>query len=238
MKEAPPPAVTRFQRIGPGLMTGMACIATLVVAAHLLSGGSETPKRRVNDIVKIHIIQPPPPPPPPPPKAERPPEPPRMIRQTPIRQPEVKPERPMERPQAPPKLDNNPPPDLGLDAKGEGPGDNFGLYGHPGGNGFFGNGGNGEGGGSRFGWYAGAIQGQIQKCLRDNEKLATSEYRTSYKIWVSSAGRPRVELISSTGDTAIDSLIRQVLAANCTVQPPPEDLPQPIIIGTRARQGG
>ena len=201
------------------------CIVAFI-ANVLLSGGDT--KKRVLETVAIRVI-PPAPPPPPPPKTEPPPEPPKIVEH--MERQEKVPDKPKE------ATKSQPPPALGLDAKGSGPGDGFGLAGRPGGEGLIGGG--SAGGGGRFGAYASTIQTQIEQRLRKNDKLAHAQYRLAYKLWISESGKPeRVELLSSSGNPAIDALIKETLTSMPSFQAPPKDMPQPVILGTSAlRQG-
>lgn len=187
-----------------------------------------TPKQ----IQQVTLLKapPPPPPPPPPPKVEEP----KVVEKKEIFEPELqKLEQPkdVEKPDAPPPL--------GVDAVGTGPGDAYGLVGTPGGRGLLaGQGGEGGGGGTRWGWYAGIVQTQIQEALQAHEKTKRASFRpTVIKIWPDRVGRiVRVELVGSSGDQAIDAaLANEVLAGITLKQPPPEGMKLPIVIRASAR---
>jgi TonB family protein len=152
-----------------------------------------------------------------------------MVEQPKVRE-EVRAEQPMEkvdpRPAAP-----TPPGPPALDAKAEGPGDAFALGGKPGGGDFLGGGGGG-GGGSKYGWYAAMIQGHVQRSVQSQPNLQRTRYRVSVEIWLSADGTPqRVELISSTGAAELDQKLREALLRMSRMpQPPPSDLPQPVVL--------
>src|SRR5262249_24003545 len=154
-----------------------------------------------------------------------------------------KPEQPLEKPkEAPPKplAKSEPlPGPLGLDAKGEGPGDAFGLSGKPGGNGLLGGGdGGGGGGGSKWGWYVSLVQSQIEEALRKNDKTRSAKLRIAVLLWPDATGRiDRVQLMSSSGDAGIDEAIKnEVLIGLKLREPPPKDMPVPIVTRVTARR--
>ncbi|MGJ4895383.1 MULTISPECIES: TonB C-terminal domain-containing protein [unclassified Bradyrhizobium] len=186
------------------------------------------PPRQVHEITLLNIT--PPPPPPPPPKVAPPVEQ-RMIEQQKMAEPEFKEDKPLDKPQDKPvkdAKDDQPPGPLSLDAKATGPGDLFGLGGKPGGSPY---GGGGGGGGSRWGWYASIIQQQIEAALRANDKTKKAVIRVQISLWADSSGRvSRVQLLSSTGDAALDQALRDDVLGSLTLrQPPPKDMPMPIV---------
>ena len=103
-------------------------------------------------------------------------------------------ETPKDEPPKDAKNDEPPPGPLALDAEGQGPGDGFDLGGKPGGKGFLGGG--GGGGGSRWGWYAGMVQSQIESALRANQKTRNAVMRVQVRLWSDGTGRVnRVQLV-------------------------------------------
>ena len=223
------------------LRYGAAIAASIIVLGGVVlffSGDDRPPPRKVHEITIVTILQPPPPPPPPPPQQM--PEP-KMVEQTPITEPEIKEEKPVEKPKDEPARDNKndepPPGPLSLDQKAEGPGDLFNLGGKPGGTGLLGGGG---GGGSRWGWYAGIVQQQIEAALRANNKTRNAVMQIQVRLWSDASGRvSRVQLVSSTGDTELDSVIRNEVLAGLTLrEPPPKDMPMPIVTRITARRSG
>jgi protein TonB len=211
-------------------------IVVIVVAgiAFLFLGRDNTPPPRLVHEITVKIVPPPPPPPPPPPQQL--PEP-KMIEQPKMAEPEVKQEKPIEKPKDDPvknTKNDEPPGPLSLDAKAEGPGDLFQLGGHPGGNPY------GGGGGSRWGWYASMVQAQIESALRANEKTRNAVMQVEIRLWADSAGRvSRIQLVSSTGDTALDAAIRnEVFGSLVLREPPPKDMPMPMVTRVTARRPG
>lgn len=181
----------------------------------------ESPKRRVLDTVAIKLV-----PPPPPPK-EPPPEPPKIVEQQKI-------EPPVDKPMDAPK-DEPPPGPLALDAKGEAGNDAFGLGGKVGGADFM----SGGGGGTRFGHYAFLMNDVITKSLHNDDKLSSAKFRATVKVWVADSGKVlRVQVLHTTGDTNTDSRIEQVIGAMPALpEPPPKDMPQPVVVRIGARAG-
>lgn len=219
-----------WRQHGAAIGAGALAITVVVVAVNLLRSGDSEPPRKIPEIHLV-TIQPPPPPPPPPPPQQLPQ--PKMVEQTPMKEPESK---PLEKPKDAPKPEAPPPGPLGLDAKGEGPGDAFNLAGRPGGNGLLGDG----GGGSRWGWYASLVQTQIAEALRQNDKTRNAKLRIEVRLWSDANGRiDRVQLLNSTGDPAIDDAIKnQVLTGLMLREPPPKDMPMPIVARLTERQTG
>ena len=154
-----------------------------------------------------------------------------MMEQVPVTQEESKPE---PKPEAP----KDPGP-IGTNNKGDGPGDQFGLGNGGGGGGFLGgSGGHGGGSGSRFGWYAGQVQSTISKALEENPKTRKAKVAIKVRIWPDSTGRiTRASLASSTGDPALDDAIKNQVLTGLTLQePPPKDMPLPIVMRITARR--
>jgi outer membrane biosynthesis protein TonB len=206
--------------------SGLLVVALLAGGVFALLRGDKDPPRKVNEFTVV-MIAPPPPPPPPPPPEQQPEQ--KVVEQTPVKQ-EIIEEKPVDIPkEAPPDSSNDPlPGPLGLDDAGKGPGD---LLGRPGGRGLIGGGGGGGGGSSRWGWYASIVQAQIEAALRANEKTRHAVMRIQVRLWSDGTGRiNRVQLVSSTGNTELDAVIRdQVLGGLTLREPPPKEMPMPII---------
>jgi hypothetical protein len=99
-------------------------------------------------------------------------------------------------------------------------------------------GGGGGGGGSRWGWYATIVQQQIEAALRAHPKTRNVVLQVQVRLWADNTGRvSRVELVKSTGDSEIDAVIRgEVLAGITLRQPPPTDMPMPMVARITARR--
>ena len=153
-----------------------------------------------------------------------------MEEQQPIEEPEEKPE------EAP---EPESPPDVGTANVGSGPADGFGLTGSG-----KGTGGAGIGGSrparSKYGWYAGQVQVQIQDALRRHEKTKTAEMKVDMRIWPDASGRiVKVKLSNSTGTPETDLVIeREVLGGLVLKEPPPSDMPLPIVLRVTLKRPG
>ena len=227
-----------FQRHRWGIVLTLALLTLAgVFLPSPFSKGAPTAKRPSMDVVRVSLPPPPPPPPsPPPPRQEPPPETKveeKMIEQEAVEEDEPKPE------QTPP---DEPPaaPDLSTGIAGNGPPDGFGLGG-PGGGGRGGNGLGGSGrrgGGSKFGWYAAQVQTRIADALRNNARTSRASARLEVRIWPDDTGRiTRARLARSTGDAALDRVIEsEVLTGLRLSEPPPADMPRPIVLRITARR--
>jgi periplasmic protein TonB len=217
---------------------GLSALCVIAAVIFVFLGDGTPPPRPVQELTIVKIIPPPPPPPPPPQEVPPPPAEPEMIEQPKMAEPEIKEEAPAEEPkEAPPDDSSEPPPmgPLGLDQAPEGPGDQFNLAGNPGGRGFTGGGG---GGGSRWGWYCTIIQKQIEESMRANAKTRSVPMQLEVRIWADSSGRVnRVLIVTPTGDTVIDAAMRdEVLSGLVLKEPPPHDMPMPIVTRVTARR--
>jgi TonB family protein len=159
-----------------------------------------------------------------------------MVEQTPVKQEMIE-EKPIDIPkEAPPDAPsdaNDSPPSL--EANTTGPGT---LKGGKGG--LIGGGGGGGGGSSKWGWYASIVQAQIEAALRANDKTRHAVMRVRVRLWPDATGRiTRVQLVSSTGNSELDAVIRdQVLSGMTLREPPPREMPMPIVMQVTARSPG
>jgi hypothetical protein len=154
-----------------------------------------------------------------------------MVEQPKMAEQEFKEDKPIEKPKDAPVKDaknQEPPGPLSLDAKPTGPGDLFNLGGKPGGNPY----GGGGGGGSRWGWYSTIVTTQLTEVLRTNPKTRRAVTQpVQIRVWADGSGRiSRIQLVSSTGDADLDSVIRNEVFNGLTLrEPPPKDMPMPIV---------
>ena len=218
------------QRLLRNLPLTIGIVLTVLIGAgvYLLQGMFEKPAQAKNQIQQITMIQPPPPPPPPP--EIKPPEP--QPEPEKIEEPKPEPEPEPEPEQAP----EPPSEQLGVDAAGGAGGDGFGLVGKKGGQGLI-----GGGGGNAILWYG----GQVKRGLEDALQNALSEgsarqnsYSVQLNIWISQDGRiERAELANSSGNSEVDSAIRQALPKLhvSLAKSPPENMPQPLKIRVTSR---
>ena len=149
-----------------------------------------------------------------------------MVQQVPVDDSESKPD---DAP-APPAAD------LGTSVTGGGGSDAFGLSANRGG-GFLGGPGS-RGGGSRWGWYASAVQATVSDALRRNPRTKDASFRIEVRVWPDLTGRiTRATLAGSTGDRAVDAAIKtEVLAGLQLSEPPPAGMPLPIVMRLTARR--
>jgi TonB family protein len=130
-----------------------------------------------------------------------------------------------------------PPESLGTSIKG---GAGIAGLGSGRGNGVIGGTGNGPGGGgsSMARWYAGQVSTKIAEALRANRKTRSASLRVEAKVWVDASGRvTRATLDSSTGDAALDALLRdQILPGVKLSEPPPQGMRMPIPLRLTARR--
>jgi periplasmic protein TonB len=230
--------VTRLQDVARrhrGLVIAIIVVVAvgIVVVMMLFSRDNVPSPRQVRELTVVTIVPPPPPPPPPPPQQKVPEQ--QMIEQPKMVEPEIKEDKPVDQPKPDASRDDAPPPGpLALDAKGDGPGDSFGLGGNPGGRGLLG----GGGGGSRWGWYASMVQQQIEAAIRANAKTRNAVMTIRVRLWADETGRiSRVQLASSTGDAEVDAVLRdQVFPGLSLREPPPKDMPMPMVTRITARR--
>jgi periplasmic protein TonB len=230
-----PRAQSFWRRSWLQLSVGAAALGAIALGVFLLLFRDTTPPpRQVRELTVINIVPPPPPPPPPLPQEK-------MIEQPKMVTPEIKqPDKPDDKPLEKPKVDNakdEPPPGpLALDAKAEGPGDAFGLAGKPGGQGLLGSG--GGGGGSLWGWYGNTVQKAIERAFDANAKTRFAVMDILVRIWIDrNAHVTRVLLAGSSGDPEVDAALRNsVLPSISLSEPPPSDMPMPIVIKMIARR--
>lgn len=205
----------------------LAVLALLFGGAVYYFFGSDDlpPPRQIRELTIVNVIPPPPPPPPPPQKMPEQ----KMIEQPKMAEQEFKEDKPLEKPKDEPIKDaknNEPPGPLSLDAKAVGPGDLFNLGGKPGGNPY-----GGGGGGSRWGWYTSIVTSQVESALRSNPKTRRMAARIEVRLWADGTGRVnRVVITPSTGDAEMDAVIRNEVLGSLTLrEPPPKDMPMPMV---------
>lgn len=212
--EPEPPPQNFFKRFRVAIIVTAVLIAGIIAVAKLASSGGSS-KHDALTLVSLAPPPPPvmPPPPPPPPEEQK------------IEEPMIKEEAPKE---APPKDE----PPLGTGIKGPGS-DGFGLGSNPG-NGRIGGGGDG----SKWGWYASQVQSRIQQALQQNRKTRTASMNVKVRVWPDSNGRiSRAQLAGSTGDSSLDSALRdEVLSGLQLSEPPPAGMPAPITLRVTAKR--
>jgi hypothetical protein len=134
---------------------------------------------------------------------------------------------------------DEPPPTLGTNIKGEGPGSIPGLGASGNGGGIrIGNGSGGRGGG-RWDAFARGAQSRVADALRNHPKSRVSILRSQqFRIWIDATGRiTRVELGGSTGNTVLDAALRnEVLNGLQLNEPLPQGMPLPIVMRISSRR--
>jgi outer membrane biosynthesis protein TonB len=197
---------------------------------YLVGNDDMPPPRQVRELTVVNIVPPPPPPPPPPPEQK-------MIEQPKMAEPEFKEEKPVDKPKDEPAKDaknDEPPGPLALDAKAVGPGDLFNLGSKVGGSPY----GGGGGGGSRWGWYSTIVTDQATAAIRANPRTRNMATQIQVRLWADATGRiTRVTLSPSTGDAELDAIIRDEVLGKLTLrEPPPRDMPMPVVTRVTARR--
>jgi periplasmic protein TonB len=220
----PPQPKPTKQRLYIGILLAIVLLGGI---ASFLSNGGKSKKTapRKSEIVQI-TLPPPPPPPPPPPKVEPPPpkdEPPKeeeMVEQEPVPNDEPPPD------DTPPEAPSE---DLSTGIAGNGP--DMGLSSGSGNGGKIGGTGR-RGGGSKFGWYAAKVQSSIAEALRRHPSTRNAKMVLQVRVWPDSNGRiTRAQLVGSSGNPAVDQAIKgQILTGLQLPQPPPADMPVPIVL--------
>jgi periplasmic protein TonB len=213
-----------FEKNGLAIVFGVIVLigAGIGLGVYLFAGKIPPPHKPEEIMVRLLPPPlPPPPPPPPPPKIPPPPEQ-KMVEQPKIDKPEPKPEAKIDRPPGPPG------------PKASGPPSDNGIGGPGGGNGGIG----GDGGGSKYGWYAAEVQARIADALRQNGKTRDVSLRLKVRIWSDATGRiTRAVLSGSTGDASLDLAIKnEVLTGLQLQEPPPADMPMPIVMMIREQR--
>jgi periplasmic protein TonB len=205
---------------GKGLRARLPLLAVLAVvlllAAFLgwyilkaLNDKSSKPPRTVQT---IQVVRPPPPPPevkPPPP-----PPPPEKVEKFEQASPEPTPN------DEPAPAEN-----LALDAAGSAGGDAFGFGSRPGGRDLIGGSGT-----APFGAAQARLGSQLNELLSGDSRLKGKRFKGSVRVRIAEDGRiVEASVVSSTGDSAIDSAIQSGLLSK-RVDPLPVEMPQPVTL--------
>ncbi len=101
-----------------------------------------------------------------------------------------------------------------------------------------GGGGGGKRGGSKWGWYAAQVQSAIAEALRKNATTREANFQIQVRVWPDLTGRvTRAQLVGSTGNAALDAALKSdILTGLQLKEPPPQDLPLPIVMRLTARR--
>jgi outer membrane biosynthesis protein TonB len=86
-------------------------------------------------------------------------------------------------------------------------------------------------------WYAGQVQSKISEALRSNSRTRGASLRVDVRVWVDAGGRTRAELNGSTGDAALDAVLKnEILNGLKLSEPPPAGVKMPITLRLIARR--
>ena len=217
---------------------GLVLIAVVVMlgvgiyfASKALSGSHQSSPRQ-DDMMMVSL----PPPPPPPPKIQ--PTPPPQQQPTPEQQQDQKmveqqPVQDEKKEEAPKEKAPDAPAPLGTSITGPG-GSDMGLAGGLGGGGGYGSG----GGGTKYGWYATEVQNRIADALRGNPRTRRATMNLVIRIWPDASGRvTKARVSGSTGDPALDATLQNdILTGIQLADPPPADMPLPIVMRVSAQR--
>jgi periplasmic protein TonB len=216
-----------FQRHPVAIGLVIVVFAGVLVMTAIAQLNKQNPPSRTQQLSIVQLLPPPAPPTPPPAQQATPPP---MVEQQKMIEPESKPKELVRKDEPPKPRTEAPAGPLGMNAKGEGAADQFGLVGRSGGNGLVGGGGGGRG--SRWGWYATQVQATIEEALRNNAHTRNAKMNLQVRIWPDKVGRiMRAQLTGSTGDSAVDNAIaNEVLSGLQLQEPPPADMPTPIVL--------
>jgi TonB family protein len=81
------------------------------------------------------------------------------------------------------------------------------------------------------------VQKTIQDALSRNRLTSRAEFARKVRIWADISGRvTRVKLEGSTDDAAIDRAIDEALTGLQLQEPPPKEMPMPIVMRLVARR--
>lgn len=145
-----------------------------------------------------------------------------MVEQQPLQ--DAKPEPPKEKP----------PEALGTSITGPG-GVDMGLSrGLGGGGGYGGSGGNG---GGKYDSYARAVQNRIADAVRGNRLTRSARMNVVIRIWPDSTGKVfKARVTGAAGDAMLTALQNDVLIGLQLTDPPPADMPLPIVMRLSAQR--
>lgn len=219
-----------FRRRLPGLIGALFLLLVAGGLVMVIKNFMTTEPDKKPRVQQISLIKPPEPKP-----EEKPPEPEK-------KPPEVKEEVKLDQPPPPePQAADAPPPgpDLGVDAKGDGGGDQFGLVGKPGGRELTTIGGGAAG--NPWGRYDAllneAVNSAFQNALAREKALKDKNYKVVVKVWIDASGKvTRAALVDSTGDARADEVLKAALRdMRALREAPPADMPQPVKIRVTSR---
>ncbi|HSI95471.1 MAG TPA: TonB family protein [Methylophilaceae bacterium] len=91
-----------------------------------------------------------------------------------------------------------------------------------------------------YAWFTGQVKTRIEDALEAETGLSRAQYRIVVHVWISPDGQvERSEVQGSSGDAAIDALIKKALAGLGRVgDAPPDDMPQPVKLRITSKNTG
>jgi outer membrane biosynthesis protein TonB len=208
------------------IIVGVTFVVIVGLVATLLKMYGKVPPPHKPEEIVIHLqpLPPMPPPPPPPPPPPQPPE------QKFVEQP--KDLKPLEKKDEQKNPDKPPGPPM---PAASGPPSDFGLGGTGGGGG----GGGFGSGGSQYGPYAAEVIAAIKARLEANSKTSKANFHgLKTRIWADKTGRIiKASITGTTGDPAVDDALKnEVLIGLQLQEPPPSDMPMPIVLRISAER--
>jgi TonB family protein len=84
------------------------------------------------------------------------------------------------------------------------------------------------------------VQAQIQEAIGANPKLRTAALQVRARVWADATGRvTRVQIVTSSGDAELDAALNHEVLSTLTLrEPPPRDMPMPIVMQIIERKSG
>lgn len=87
-------------------------------------------------------------------------------------------------------------------------------------------------------FYGGLVRSAVHRALMSDRVTASGRYRVTLKLWIGSSGAvEQLVTTDSSGDQKRDLAIAAVVRQVVVSPPPPEGLPQPVVLVVRSRPG-
>jgi TonB family protein len=94
----------------------------------------------------------------------------------------------------------------------------------------------GGGAGGRFGWYYARIASEIEAAFRRTRQLSNASAQVELRVWADRSGEiTRVQLVRSTGDPRVEEAVQSIVGMRL-LEPPPPEIPMPMIARLTARR--
>lgn len=86
--------------------------------------------------------------------------------------------------------------------------------------------------------YGGLVRSAVYQALMSDRVTASGRYQVTLKLWIGSSGAvERLVTADSSGDPERDLAIADIVGQVVVSTPPPEGLPQPVVLVVRSRPG-